>query len=332
MFFTNPKESTQYPGYYHVPDNDLVVATPDGKFINVRTGNSIKPGPIYDGYWKISICFKGKTSNWYVHRLLARTFVGKPIRYYDKDYSELEVNHVNGDKSDNRLCNLEWVTPAENYRHALNQYLTVYTSVLARNINNKKVIKFPTLLACAEAFLISEKRLRKHLKSKEAGTKTKNWYVFKFDDESPWPELKEKDIQQDSWDIRFGIWYAKNIETGVVKFHNTLDELCEILNLTYTTVQGYARKDGREVVFSNYVIWFDDKPLKDVVDQLPENNRRVPEGIREPKKVRVIQDGIETIYDSVTKASKGTGIPFNTIAYGIEKRNGLIKGIQFSYI
>ena len=46
-----------------------------------------------------------------VHRLVADTF-------YDGDHEGLCVNHIDGDKSNNFLGNLEWVTQSENMKHA----------------------------------------------------------------------------------------------------------------------------------------------------------------------------------------------------------------------
>jgi hypothetical protein len=46
-----------------------------------------------------------------IHRIVAEAFIPNPLKLP-------EVNHINGDKSDNRACNLEWVTRRENIAHA----------------------------------------------------------------------------------------------------------------------------------------------------------------------------------------------------------------------
>jgi len=50
------------------------------------------------------------------HRLVAAYFIPKPRV---EDDVNLEVNHISGDKSDNHVTNLEWVTRSENLRHAI---------------------------------------------------------------------------------------------------------------------------------------------------------------------------------------------------------------------
>lgn len=65
-----------------------------------------------EGYRKVQLLLCGVVKDLYVHRLVAMAFVDRPSS------DRQQVNHINADRSDNRAENLEWVTPAENQRHA----------------------------------------------------------------------------------------------------------------------------------------------------------------------------------------------------------------------
>lgn len=78
----------------------------------------LKPRPDRNGYLSTMIYIDGNPKFCLVHRLVAQAFIPNPDNLP-------EVNHRNGIKTDNRLENLEWVTHAENLRHARDTGLQV---------------------------------------------------------------------------------------------------------------------------------------------------------------------------------------------------------------
>ena len=64
------------------------------------------------GYMYVDLCKDGKVKKFTVHRLVAITFI-------PNIENKCQVNHINGDKSDNRLINLEWNTRSENQKHSI---------------------------------------------------------------------------------------------------------------------------------------------------------------------------------------------------------------------
>lgn len=71
-----------------------------------------KPTP-FKGYMRLNLRRDGKYIPMKVHRLVCEAFHGKP------PFEGAEVNHIDGDKSNNNDWNLEWNTHANNMNHAL---------------------------------------------------------------------------------------------------------------------------------------------------------------------------------------------------------------------
>ena len=83
----------------------------DGEIRNHKTGRILKTRLNGHGYFALTLRKEKEQIPVRVHRLVADSF-------YDGDHSGLDVNHIDGDKSNNHVSNLEFCTRKENIRHA----------------------------------------------------------------------------------------------------------------------------------------------------------------------------------------------------------------------
>lgn len=72
----------------------------------------IKPAKDKKGYLRVGLTKNGILYTLKIHRIVALHFVNNPL-------DKIQVNHINGIKSDNRAVNLEWCTNSENQIHAI---------------------------------------------------------------------------------------------------------------------------------------------------------------------------------------------------------------------
>ena len=113
-------------GFYEVSTLGRVRRSDTGHYLSLK---------IIQRYAVVSLYVKGTKHHWLVHRLVAHAFLGPCPK-------GKEVNHKNGDRADNTIRNLEYLTPAQNKRHAVEMGLSCRgeTSGMAR-LTDKQVIQ-----------------------------------------------------------------------------------------------------------------------------------------------------------------------------------------------
>ena len=84
--------------------------------IDNRKGKELKPKVDRYGYESVTLTKDGLRKSYTVHRLVATAFIDNPE-------VKPTVNHINGNKRDNRIENLEWATHKEQKRHSIDNGL-----------------------------------------------------------------------------------------------------------------------------------------------------------------------------------------------------------------
>lgn len=99
------KDIFGYDGMYQVSDLGRVRSLKYGKVRVLRTEKN------KDGYLLVGLCKDGKIKHFYVHRLVAQAFIP------NDNIFNTEINHINEDKEDNKVSNLEWCDRSYNLRY-----------------------------------------------------------------------------------------------------------------------------------------------------------------------------------------------------------------------
>lgn len=104
------EEFKSLKGLVECGDNYEVSNT--GNVRNIKTQRVLKPDIHTFGYHQVKPSLKGKTKNCLIHRAVALAFI-------PNEDNKPEVNHIDGNKANNHVTNLEWVTSKENQEHAV---------------------------------------------------------------------------------------------------------------------------------------------------------------------------------------------------------------------
>lgn len=142
-----------------------------------RTGRKLKPYVGSDGYMQVVYTDENHRGiHQRVHTILAHCFIPNPNNYK-------YVNHIDSNKLNNSLDNLEWCTNSYNVYHGWHSGNRTHknnTAVLVKDVNGKIIGRYSSIRKCAKDMSVDRHKLARVLK----GELRKDYlgYIFEYDD------------------------------------------------------------------------------------------------------------------------------------------------------
>lgn len=148
-----------YEGLYRISDK--------GNIFSVRRNIILKQTSDKKGYLRIGLSNNGIVKHYQVHRLVAMTFIP------NDDENKNQVNHIDGDKTNNCVENLEWCDNSYNTWHSYN----VINTHSRESKTKKKVIllntgkEYESLAKAEQETGICRRSIRKNCKGESKCTR-----------------------------------------------------------------------------------------------------------------------------------------------------------------
>lgn len=311
---TSFKEIPGFNGKYFISKSGDILSLVSGrpklkKTIKSRTG-----------YILVSLVIEcGKQKQFPVHRLLVKTYILES----DKWPKGKVTDHINGNKTDNRLENLELVTNQENLRRAfaLGGYINRYTPVKARNWETKETIVFESCNGCERHVGLWKDAIKKTGRLNSPNTVfAEGWQYCNPDQEFPDDNLIflneiEKPIS------------VKDLSTSLEYDFDTITEAAKFLNLGVSTLSVWLSKEEQPFTPSMCLVKYRDNPnpwrlVMDPMLELIAKNKDI-----EP--VFVYNDDDIMFFLSVNDAGRFFNCGVTTVAYRCKNR---IRKNDYNYI
>ena len=149
------------------PRDPRIMVSNKGNVVSYKRGVPYPLRVSYSGsgYQKVSTSHESFS---YVHKMVAETWIPNPNHHK-------EVNHIDGDKDDNRVENLEWVTRSQNIRHAWRTGLNKGGSTPIRIIETGET--FESISECARRIGVTVAAISHCLNGRQA---TCRGYHFEY--------------------------------------------------------------------------------------------------------------------------------------------------------
>ncbi len=331
-----PKEVPNYPGFYYYPCNDKLAVSKDSRFLNLNTGQLIKltkkKSRFKDQHYRYVISFPmneniiinkdcNKTNS--APRILARTFIGRPLNLAHIPYVKLHVNHIDLNPSNNSLDNLEWCTASENNNHCFDNLannnqkpieiknintgeITIYRSLTYATLQNNSILSF---------LFITRTTLANYLKISKYGFKCENYLIRYLGSKYSWDKI--------TLDIKdYCIFYpvdAKNLYNDLEIHFKTISECARHFNVSRSSLQVMVQKDYKKRRLGYWVL------------KLPDDNSYDPLDIMSPiSRTKTIYDRSFTmtvsedqpktfVYQDIYRLHEATGLDIEEVMDSIRK-------------
>lgn len=331
-FKDGPIPIENHPDFFFIPYYTRYGINKDGDILSLST-NKIKKWLVTKPVLKKNITGGYRNASARIdtdqHRFIARhRAIGLTFVRYESNPLKLVINHKDGIPGNDVPTNLEWVTRAENNKHAYsnNLFPNKVVKILMKDLETGEIKAYPSIAKCAlennwtYSFVVH--RLNK------PNIRYSDNIVFKIDNGSDWPVLEINRSSTVFQDVIF-----RNVFTGITTIVNSCAEASRLTGVKRATIEFHCKNllrlptngfNFRYLDSKSEWPTFNDKQLQ-ILKKYPSGNRSSGVLVRDDKGNEI------EFYESISLASTAYSVPYDCM-YTWCRNESVCSGKKFELV